>query len=182
MIHIRRATPEDTNTIAYIGRITVEEAHRDSCSAEDMQTFLDANYTTDAIRKELEDNNNIYHLVFWNEQPAGFSKIILDAHHDNLPNEHTTKLDRIYLLKQYYDLKLGHQLLQHNVALSRLAGQTGMWLFTWQGNERAVNFYKKAGFIIIGTHNFKISATHYNPNFHMLLDWQMHSQNLWAGR
>jgi ribosomal protein S18 acetylase RimI-like enzyme len=46
-----------------------------------------------------------------------------------------------------------------------------MWLYTWTGNERAVSFYLKAGFKIIGSHNFKISATHSNPNHRMLLEF-----------
>jgi len=44
-----------------------------------------------------------------------------------------------------------------------------MWLFVWTENHKAINFYKKAGFKIVGQHDFQISATHSNPNHQMLL-------------
>lgn len=166
---IQQAIEADHAIVAHIGRLGVEESHRDSCSAEDMQSFLTATYNDEAIPQELTDANNLYHLIFHNNQPAGFSKIVLNAAHPNIDSKAVTKLDRIYLLKEYYDQKLGFGLLQHNIELSRQQGQSGIWLFTWQGNERAVNFYKRAGFTIIGSYRFKVTNTHYNQHHQMLL-------------
>lgn len=73
------------------------------------------------------------------------------------------------MASDFYDLKLGYQLLAHDVALSKEQGQSGMWLFTWQGNTRAVNFYKRNGFTVIGDHRFKVTETHYNPHHQMFL-------------
>lgn len=166
---IRRATEEETEIIAAIGRIAVADAHRLSCSEADLAQYLDANYNHVAIRDELTNADNIYHILYYNDTPAGFSKIVLNAAHENITETNATKLDRIYLLADFYDLKLGYHLLHHNVAFSKNAQQSGMWLFTWIGNERAINFYKRNGFDIIGEHSFRISGTHYNPNHHMLL-------------
>ena len=170
-ILIRRATINDTDTIARIGRIAVGDAHRASCSHEDMEHYLDTHYNAEAIGQELANAANIYHLLFYKGTPAGFSKIVLDATHPNVALRSTTKLDRIYLLSDYFDLQLGHQLLNENIAFSRQNRQSSMWLFTWTGNERAVNFYKRNGFTVIGDHMFKVSDTHYNPNYHMLLTY-----------
>ena len=171
-IVIRRATEADHQVIAHIGRIAVEEAHRSSCSEEDMQQFLNATYNEAAIINELNDPLNIYHVISYKGQIVGFSKVILNAEHANIATAHVTKLDRIYLLKEYYDLKLGYQLLNHNIAFSKENGENGMWLFTWVGNTRAVNFYKKTGFDIIGDHQFKVTETHYNANHHMYLQYE----------
>ena len=170
-ISILPATENDNQLIADIGRIAVEEAHRDSCSAADMEHFLRANYNKAAIRNELNDPVNIYHVLFYKEQPVGFSKIILNAQHPNIPQENVTKLDRIYLLREFYDLKLGFRLLHHNITLSKSGNQCGMWLFTWVGNERAVNFYKRNGFTVIGGHKFKVTDTHYNEHYQMFLKY-----------
>ena len=171
-INIRRADESDSQVITHIGRIAVEEAHRSSCSKEDIQQFLNATYNEKAITSELNDPLNIYHVISYKEQIAGFSKIILNASHPNISSENVTKLDRIYLLNDYYDLKLGYQLLNHNISLSKENGQCGMWLFTWVGNTRAVNFYKKTGFDVIGDHKFKVTETHYNENYQMYLKFE----------
>ena len=168
---IRRATVNDSSTIVSIGRIAVGDAHRASCSQEDMEHYLDGHYNEDAIQQELVNQDNIYHILFYKGVPAGFSKIVLNAKHPNITNANTTKLDRIYLLSNFYDLKLGHQLLKKNIVFSQENDQCGMWLFTWTGNERAVKFYMRNGFIIIGEHMFKVSDTHSNPNHHMFLTY-----------
>lgn len=169
--HIRLATVADAPAIVHIGRLAVELSHRDSCSIEDMNHFLDTHYNEEAIRHELSDQANIYHLIYHNNEPSGFSKIILNAPHPNITHPDTTKLDRIYLLSNHYGLNLGRELLNRNIQFSKEHGQCGMWLFTWQGNERAINFYKRNGFAVIGDHRFKVSETHYNPNWHMLLSY-----------
>jgi ribosomal protein S18 acetylase RimI-like enzyme len=166
---IRRATPEDHMLIAHIGRLGVESSHRESCSAEDMNTFLSATYSDSAIAEELKTKANIYHLIYHKGRPAGFSKIILDAKHPNIPEAAVTKLDRIYLLETFFGKGHGKELLGFNIELSKQQGQQGMWLFTWVGNTRAIRFYRNAGFEIAGSHRFKVSETHYNEHHQMLL-------------
>ena len=170
MISIIKATEKDHTAIVRIGLSAVAEAHRDSCSAADLKDYLDRNYNLDAIKAELNDSDNIYHIIYYNGDPAGFSKIVLNAKHPNIPAENTTKLDRIYLLKEFYGMKLGAELLKVNNAYAKNNGQSGIWLFTWIGNTHAIEFYLKAGFIIIGSHDFYVTATHYNPNHHMFLN------------
>src|SRR5688500_7951269 len=157
MISVIKATEGDYNSIASIGKISIEESHRGSCSDEDMNEFLDRNYNSDAINEELNDVNNIYYIIIYNDKPAGFSKIILNAKHPNIATENVTKLDRIYLLKEFYGLKLGLELLNFNIELSRNNNQSGIWMYTWIGNNRAINFYLIAGFIIIGSKNFYVN-------------------------
>jgi ribosomal protein S18 acetylase RimI-like enzyme len=166
---IRPAQASDTAIIAHIGRLGVEESHRDSCSAEDMNNFLSDHYNEEAICGDISQTANIYHLIYHDGKAAGFSKIILGATHPNIPGTKVTKLDRIYLLRNFYDRKLGLALLNFNIDYSRQRQQSGMWLFTWTGNERAVRFYQKAGFNIVGSHRFKVSETHYNPHHQMML-------------
>ena len=169
LTHIRPATPADHKAIAAIGRAAVELSHRESCSAEDMNAFLNAWYNEDAILAELNEPTHIYHVILYDGEVAGFSKMVLNATHPNVARDNATKLDRIYLSSEYYDKKLGYELLAHNIALSKKHGQSGMWLFTWQGNARAVNFYKRNGFAIIGEHKFKVTETHYNAHYQMMV-------------
>ncbi len=171
MITIKRATAEDSRTIADLGKISVGDAHRDSCSAEDMNSFLERNYNERSIREELQDTGNLYFLIAYNNIHAGFSKIELNAPHPNIDRANVTKLDRIYLLKEFHGLKLGYELLNYNIQLAKQNGQSGIWLFTWIGNKRAIEFYTRMGFKIVGNHHFKVTETHCNENHHMFLDF-----------
>jgi GNAT superfamily N-acetyltransferase len=171
MISIRKATIQDCDAIAHIGKISVEDSHRGSSSKEDMNDFLDRNYNTDAIKVELNDIHNIYYMLYYRDKPVGFSKTVLNANHPNIAQGNVTKLDRIYLLKEFYGLKLGLELLNFNIELARNQNQSGMWLYAWIGNARAVNFYQKAGFSIIGSYQYYVTETHYDESHHMFLNF-----------
>ena len=136
-----------------------------------MNEFLDRNYNPEAIANEIKDPKNIYYLINYKDQPAGFSKIVLNARHDSIAAENVAILDRIYLAREFYGLKLGLELLNFNIELAKQNNQSGMWLYVWIGNKRAVDFYLKAGFKIIGSHKYYVTKTHYDVSHHLFLNF-----------
>lgn len=166
---ITRATKKDWRLLVDMGKVSFLEAHGNSASPDILSTYVDQNYNEQVLKTELDEPKNIYRLIYQNGKAAGYSKIIFDAPHANIPVANVTKLERLYLLKEFYGLNLGLELLQDNMEISKEKDQAGIWLFVWKENHRAINFYKKAGFEIIGSHDFKISETHANPNHQMFL-------------
>lgn len=171
MTLIIKAEEKDFRILTDISKVSFHESHGHSASENDINNYVKEKYNHDVFINESNDSKNVYHIIYCNEQPAGYSKIIYNASHPNVSLDNATKLERIYLLKEFYDLKLGAELLKFNIELSKQNNQSGMWLFVWKENPRAVNFYKKNGFQIIGSHDFKISETHSNPNHQMLLKY-----------
>lgn len=169
MTSIVKANKEDFKLLARIGKTTFIESHGHSASAKDINRYVKETYNDDVCKEELSNPENIYHIIYYNKQPAGYSKIILNVAHSNIEIKNVTKLERIYLLEEFYSLKLGLELLTFNIELSKKNNQSGMWLFTWKENMRAMNFYEKNGFVIIGSYDFKLTETHSNPNHQMLL-------------
>ena len=169
MILIVRANENNFQPIVNIGKVSVSEAHRGSCPPEDLADYIQKNYNEAAILKELLDKNNAYHILYYNGEAVGFSKIILNAKQPNISFENAAKLDRIYFLKEFQGLKLGFELLNYNVNICKNHQQIAIWLYTWIGNEKAITFYQKTGFKIIGSHEFYVTTLMFNVNHQMLL-------------
>jgi diamine N-acetyltransferase len=169
MISIVKAKAEDFRLLADIGKVSFRESHGKSALPADIDSYVNAKYNRDIFKQELNEPQNIYYTIYYNKQPAGYSKIILNSQHSNIQLESVTKLERLYLLKEFYNLKIGLELFDFNIELSKQNNQTGMWLFVWKENQRAISFYKKNGFEIIGSYDFKLTETHSNPNHQMLL-------------
>jgi len=168
---IIRATAKDAVLLAAIARDTFIESHGHSAPAADIDAYINEKYSTAVFIEELNDPGNIYHILYHEGKAAGFSKIIFDLPYTGSTLQNIAKLERIYLLKAFYGLQLGLQLLRFNMALCQQHHQQGIWLYVWKENARAVHFYTRAGFSIIGSYDFKISATHANPNHQMLLEF-----------
>ncbi|MEO8447490.1 MAG: GNAT family N-acetyltransferase [bacterium] len=169
MTTIIRAGEKDINLLAEIGRISFIESHGSSAAAEDIEAYVNANYTYEAFRNDLIDPEKIYHVIYYEGRVAGYSEIVFNDPHPESKQKNFTKLNRLYMLKEFYGMKLGYELFRFNVGLSKQNDQLGMWLYVWKENHRAVTFYEKAGFKIIGNHDFRISDKHSNPNHRMLL-------------
>lgn len=171
MTSIIKAGENDALLLSEIAKLSFLESHGNCAEAEDVNIYVTEKYSEDILKKELQDPANIYYILYLNNKAVGYSKIILNSPYPNSKLKNITKLERLYLLKEFYDLHLGSVILAFNIHLAKENGQTGMWLFVWKENERAVSFYTKHGFIITGSHDFKISENHSNPNHQMLLSF-----------
>ncbi|WP_341227403.1 GNAT family N-acetyltransferase [uncultured Arcticibacterium sp.] len=171
MTLIIRATEEHSSQILKIGKTAWLETHGRSAKKEDIDLYINKHYTEDALKKELRDQENIYHIIYHNNEPAGFSKLILNKKPANLKLPNTASLDRIYLSKDFHGKRLGLELFTFNRDYAQKEKQTGIWLATWIENSKAIGFYSKIGFEIVGKYDFQISARHSNPNYIMFLSF-----------
>ena len=169
MVSFERADKSHAHLLSEIAGLTFIESHGHSAKREDINNFITQKYNPDTFISELINKKNNYYLVYYQNRLAGFSNIIYNFPYADSKVEDIAKLERIYILKEFYDLKLGYNLFEFNRNLARTNNQKGIWLFVWKGNERAIKFYKKNGFEVIGNFDYKISETHSNPNYQMFL-------------
>jgi len=169
MTVIVKATTADTPLIVRVATASFIALHESRMPATDLASYVSTKLTIPVIEEELNNPANMFHIIYYNEQPAGYSKIIFDTPCPLIKSTAVTKMERLYLLKEFYALQLGSVLFKFNSHLSRQANQAGMWLYVWIKNERAIRFYKKQGFEIIGNEDFVISPTLSNPNHIMYL-------------
>ena len=169
MISFEKADKSHSQLLSEIAGITCIESHGHSAKPEDINYFIAQKYNPETFAGELINPRNNYNLVYYQNRLAGFSNIIYNFPYADSKMEGVAKLDRIFILKEFYDLKLGYQLFELNRNLAIKNNQKGIWLYVWNENERAIKFYKKNGFEIIGHFDYKISETHSNPNYQMFL-------------
>ena len=169
MISIRRAVVSDAPLLSPLAIQAHMESHGHSASAADHEIYISKKLTPEAFINELSEPDNIYHIAFVDDQPAGYSKIIFNFNHSLIAEQPVTKLERIYLISPYYGKDVGKKLFDHNISLALEHHQRGMWLHVWKENHRAFAFYMKQGFTIIGHYDFEVSPTHFNPNHVMYL-------------
>jgi diamine N-acetyltransferase len=170
-ISIRKGNILDAFDLQKLAATTFQESHGHSASTQDIRTYIDSKFTLENLKAELNDAQNIFHFIYVEEKLAGYSKIILNAAYKNLTPKNSTKLERLYVLEKYHDLDIGKRLMDFNLHYSKTENQTGMWLYVWTENHRALRFYKKYNFQNIDETLFQISEQHSNPNWIMNLKY-----------
>lgn len=140
---ISRTTIDDAEILAHVARQSFFESHGHSADRQTVEAYANDKFNFDAIKNELAEAHNIYHLIYSDGQPAGYSKIVFNASHPNIEAKNVTKLDRIYLLEQFIEKKLGAQLLQFNIDLSKSMASQGCGCLCGWKIHGLLNFIKK---------------------------------------
>ncbi len=169
MIELVKPGIEIAHSLAELAKKSFIESHGNSASEEDILEYLNASLTEEKFLNELSDESNIFRVATLSGELAGYLKIILNCKNPKLQEENVCKLERLYVLKKFYDKKIGIALLKECIKICKENNQKGIWLYVWTENHRALTFYKKVGFEIIAETSFKISSKHSNPNYWLYL-------------
>jgi len=171
MISIRKATTNDAHLLASLSIEAFMPAHGHSAPKADISSYIEANFSVENFKKEITNSDFVYYLIYHSSKVAGFSKIIFNDPNIHISDNQVTKMERLYLLKEFYGLDIGLKLMNFNSKLAQKKEQRGVWLEVWIENFRAIKFYEKVGFKIVGKANFTVSKTHSNPNYIMYLEF-----------
>ena len=168
-IEIRKASVDDAQMLAVLGSRAFYEAFGQYNDPADMQAYLDLAFNPDNIRTQLDDNTNTFLIAYFQKEPAGYAKLKRHSSVPELEGEKVIQLERIYALQDFLDRKVGKTLMESCIQISRKEGYQKMWLSVWQENKRAIAFYEKWGFKVIGLKQF-IIGKEVNDDFVMSLE------------
>jgi GNAT superfamily N-acetyltransferase len=146
----RKATVEDTNTIVQFGADTFKAAFGPYNTSEDMAEYLAANFNHETIQSIIEDVSSFFLLGHEGNKMIGYAMLKEGTHPDFVTGPNPIELVRFYVTPEVIGLGYGSELMQACLDKALAMGHKTVWLATWQKNERAIRFYEKWGFRIVG--------------------------------
>lgn len=161
-IKIRIAGKGDARYIALLGRITFTETFghlfRDR---NDLKEYCEATFNVDKVEASLQKSSSVFWIAFSDRLPVGYAKLKLNSPSVFMKAGKICQLQKIYVLKDFLSLRIGFQLQEQMLLKAREIGFSKIWLSVLEENERAIRFYEKNGFTVIGKHNFQIGKEHF---------------------
>lgn len=155
-IEITKVKHADIAELQVISRQTFFETFADHNTADDMQKYLDNNLSTDKLKSELADKNSEFYFATIVNKVIGYLKINFGQAQTELKDKSSLEIERIYVLKDFHGKKVGQVLYDKAIAIAKQAKADYVWLGVWEKNPRAINFYKKNGFVEFDKHIFKL--------------------------
>ena len=157
-IQIRRGVLEDAPALAALAARTFADSFAANTTAQDLQAHLESSYGVVQQSQELSDPNEITLLVFAAETLIAFAQV-----RHNVPPECVTQPRAIEVHRFYVDrLAHGRGVAQSLMVAVKSAAKefeaTHLWLSAWERNPRAVAFYAKMGFEIVGCADFVVGS------------------------
>lgn len=161
-ITLRVATPKDAEALANIGRKTFIQTFGHLYSPDNLNAYLDGNFSSAIQKEELSQKDQFHMLVESAGVVIGFSKAGPNKLPVQNPLQPAYELQRIYVLPEYAGQGVGEKLIAANMDFFKKQGAEGIYVGVWENNLRAQQFYRKHGFQVIGNYNFMVG--HHSDN------------------
>ncbi len=152
---VRKAIPGEEALVADIGRRTFYETWKSVNTEEDLQLYMQKAFDTDMLAEEILNSEvNIFLLAHVEGRLAGYAKLRNDRSYDQLKGMQALEMERIYVLKEFQDKKIGKALMDESLLIADHGKYEVLWLGVNQENFKAIDFYKRYGFEVFGTKQF----------------------------
>ena len=161
----------ESKKLQEVARMTFFEAFKDQNEAQNMAHYLHTAFHIDQLKKELSDPNILYFFITYFDQNQakfgeslthnkviGYLKFNINTAQTEFKEDKGLEIERLYIISAFQNKKIGPYLIQFAKQQSRELHKHYIWLGVWQKNERAIQFYKRHGFTIFGSHPYTLGT------------------------
>jgi ribosomal protein S18 acetylase RimI-like enzyme len=155
-IYIENVTLNNIDQLQKIGRQTFYETFSEGNTEENMTKYLEDGFSIEKLTSELNDKNSEFYFATLDNIVIGYLKLNFGQSQTELQDDKALEIERIYVLKEFHGKNVGQLLYDKAIQIARQKKADYVWLGVWEENPRAINFYKKNGFVEFDKHVFKL--------------------------
>jgi len=150
--HLRRATPADLPAYGAFVRRTFEDTYGPQQEPESLARHVAERLNDQRLAEELRDASRTLLLLEYGDALAGFALLRAWPAPPAVAAERPVEVERFYVGHEWHGRGLAAPLMTAALDAARTAGHDATWLTVWVRNPRAIRFYEKQGFAIVGKH------------------------------
>lgn len=155
-ISITKIDVTNIEQLQLIGRQTFFETFAAANTEQNMQKYLAEEFTAEKLTNELKNPGSEFYFAKLDNQVIGYLKVNFGQSQTELQDDKAVEIERIYVLKDFHGKQVGQLLYNKAIQIATKKNADYVWLGVWEENERAINFYKKNGFVEFDKHVFKL--------------------------
>lgn len=152
---IRQASINDAEALAHLAERTFRDTFTEENNLTDMDLHCTKNFGIEIQQQEILDPNYATILAEIDTKPVAFAQVRLHSPKDCVKAHRPSELYRLYVSKEWHGRGVAQQVMSHVLSTAAHAGANQIWLGVWEHNPRAVAFYHKYGFKVVGEHVFQ---------------------------
>jgi ribosomal protein S18 acetylase RimI-like enzyme len=153
-INIRYATTDDAELIADLSRKTFYETFGHVNTKENMDKFMNEQFSREKLINEVTEPGNIFLLAFDGDTAVGYARMREGQKFAEFNDNDSLEIARIYAINTYIGIGVGQQLMRQCIFIAKELKKEIIWLGVWEKNPRAIAFYTKWGFEKFNEHEF----------------------------
>ncbi len=157
-IILKQIGTENVEQLQKIARQTFFDTFSPQNSEENMAEYMRTGFTIEKLTAEVENEDSEFFFALLDDEVIGYLKINFGAAQTELQDDKSLEIERIYVSKDFHGKKVGQILYDKALQIAQNKDLEYVWLGVWEENHRAVQFYKKNGFVEFDKHIFKFGS------------------------
>jgi ribosomal protein S18 acetylase RimI-like enzyme len=155
-LSIRIAAADDAEMLTELAWRTFYDAFAPMNTPENMETYLSQNFTLQKFSAQLADPRVTFLIAEIEATPVAFAKLYDGEVPDCVGGFAPVEIERFYVDSQFHGMGVAQTLMQACFDRARQSGHGTAYLGVWDNNHRAIAFYRKCGFDVVGSHAFQL--------------------------
>lgn len=153
---IRLAQSDDAAALAHLAECSFRETFSTADNHADMNLYCAQHFGVEVQRPAILDPNHRILLANIEQQLVAFAQVRLHSPQDGVVANQPSELQRLYVLQTWQGRGVAQELMSQILTTVNRIGADSLWLGVWEHNPRAIAFYRKYGFQVIGEHIFQL--------------------------
>jgi ribosomal protein S18 acetylase RimI-like enzyme len=158
MLEIRHAREPDAQVLTDLGRSTFTATFAESNRPQDIEIFVSHTFSREKQLDEIRDVNRRIEIAWIDDAPVGFFHLFDGKTDPCVLGDRPLELLRLYVDARWHGRGVGPALMGRSLEVAKSEGFQTLWLGVWEHNDRALAFYRKYGFNVVGHHEFRLGT------------------------
>ena len=161
-IVLRRASAGDAARIATFAAASFTDTFATQNRPEDMATYLAEAFGEAVQRAELSDPDCTVFIAERDGEIVGYAMLRDGPHPPCVADANAIEIARLYAGQRWIGAGIGALLMQRCLVEASSRGRRTIWLGVWERNVRAIAFYQRWHFSIVGSQPFQLGTDRQN--------------------
>lgn len=151
-IAFRRASAHDAERLSAFAASVFPLGGRPGAAALDIEAHIATQLNPDRFRELIADPATHVILAMSGEEIVGYGVMVCDCRHSQVEANTQAEVRKFYVDPRYHGQGLADALMRH--LLREGDGLDTVWLSVFSENPRAIRFYERCGFRVIGKQDY----------------------------
>jgi len=161
-IALRRATPADAARFAAFAATAFTDTFAADNTPENMAAYMASAFGEAVQRAELTDPQCTVFLAERDGDLVGYAMLREGSAPPCVHDASSIEIARLYAGQRWIGAGIGALLMQRCLVEAASRGRRTIWLGVWERNARAIGFYQRWHFSIVGSQAFQLGGDRQN--------------------
>ncbi len=152
----RKCTEKDIDVLLPFAKACFYETYVHLNHAENIENYIRFAFEHNRFKAELQNPHSFFYVLFGNGELVGYLKLNNHEAQQDVQDENSLQIERIYVSKLHHGKKLGQYLMDRAVEIATEQEKESLWLGVWERNTKAIGFYEKNGFVKVKENSFQV--------------------------